>query len=139
MLPSVIRRVTQVYRVLPVVCTLVALISYSPANATRARLESMPSEPDAIFAALREAAQKNDAPRALELARRIPAYPVPSYVEYFALKPQLFDASGQARLNAPDASILAFLEKYEGQAIADRMRNDYLLVLGARHAWHDFD
>ncbi|BBE08245.1 lytic transglycosylase [Mycoavidus cysteinexigens] len=139
MLQSVIRRVTQVYRVLLVGGALATLVSCSTANAARAQPESLPTEPDAIFLALREAAQKNDAPRAFELARRLPAYPSPSYVEYFALKPQLFDASGQARLNAPDTLILNFLQKYEGQAIADRMRNDYLLVLGARHAWHDFD
>ncbi|WP_370576620.1 transglycosylase SLT domain-containing protein [Mycoavidus sp. B2-EB] len=134
-----IRHVTQVYRVLPVVCTLAMLMSCSTASAVRVRPESLPTEPDAVFLALREAAQKNDVLHAVELARRIPAYPSPSYVEYFTLKPQLFDALGQARPNVPDPLILNFLQKYEGQAIADRMRNDYLLVLGARHAWHDFD
>src|SRR5260363_77572 len=42
-------------------------------------------------------------------------------------------------LDAPDAPVLAFLKKYAGTAIADRMRNDYLLVLGARRAWRDFE
>ncbi len=139
MLLCVLQRVTQVYRSLSVVCVLTTLISCSTVEVARAQSENVPREPDAIFMALREAAQQNNAPRALELARQIPAYPVPSYVEYFALKPQLFDSLGHARLNAPDTPILAFLQRYEGQAIADRLRNDYLLVLGARHAWREFD
>ncbi|HVE07796.1 MAG TPA: transglycosylase SLT domain-containing protein, partial [Paraburkholderia sp.] len=87
----------------------------------------------------REAARNNDPARAAQLAAMIPDYPAPSYLEYFQLKPQLFDSSGHARLDAPDAPVLAFLQKYDGQAIADRMRNDYLTVLGARHDWRNFD
>jgi soluble lytic murein transglycosylase len=88
---------------------------------------------------LREAARNNDAARAAELASKIPDYPVPSYVEYFQIKPQLFDSSGHARLDAPDAPVLSFLQRHEGEAIADRLRNDYLVVLGARHDWRNFD
>ena len=69
----------------------------------------------------------------------IPNYPAPSYLEYFQLKPQLFDSTGHARVDAPDAPVLAFLQKYDGQAIADRLRNDYLTVLGTRHDWRNFD
>src|SRR5260363_324215 len=43
--------------------------------------------PDQIFIALRAAAHKNDAGRALELAAQIPDYPVPSYLDYFTIKP----------------------------------------------------
>src|SRR5260363_73597 len=50
-----------------------------------------------------------------------PDHPVPSYLDYFTIKPRLFDASGRARLDAPDAPVLAFLKKYAGTAIADRM------------------
>src|SRR5260363_85282 len=60
------------------------------------------------------AAHRNDAGRALELAAQIPDYPVPSYLDYFTIKPRLFDASGRARLDAPDAPVLAFLKKYAG-------------------------
>ena len=44
-----------------------------------------------------------------------------------------------ARVDAPDAPVLSFLQKYDGEAIADRMRNDYLVVLGTRHDWRNFD
>ncbi|KVV35319.1 lytic transglycosylase [Burkholderia ubonensis] len=94
---------------------------------------------DQTFIQLREAARRNDAAKAAQLAAMIPNYPAPSYLEYFQIKPQLFDATGRARVDAPDAPVLSFLQRYDGQAIADRMRNDYLLVLGARHDWRNFD
>jgi soluble lytic murein transglycosylase len=33
----------------------------------------------------------------------------------------------------------AFLQRYQGEAIADRMRNDWLLVLGKKRDWANFD
>lgn len=99
----------------------------------------IPGNPDDAFTALREAARKNDADRANALSATLVDYPIPSYVEYFRIKPQLFDASGLARVDAPDDQVRAFLQRYQGDAIADRMRNDWLLVLGKRHDWNGFD
>ncbi|KAG0192358.1 hypothetical protein DFQ28_009459 [Apophysomyces sp. BC1034] len=82
---------------------------------------------------------RNDAAGAARLAALIPDYPVASYLAYFQIKPTLFDDQGHARVDANDAPVLDFLERYNGQAIADRMRNDYLMVLGARHDWPNFD
>ncbi len=93
---------------------------------------------DRIFLQLRDAARTNDAAKAAALAAQIPNYSAPSYVEYFTIKPQLFDSQGHARIDAPDAPVLSFLQKYDGQAIADRMLNDYLVVLGSRHDWKSF-
>ena len=73
------------------------------------------------------------------LAAQIPDYPAPGYVEYFTIKPQLFDSQGHARVDAPDEPVLSFLQRYDGQAIADRLRNDYLVVLGGRHDWRNFE
>jgi soluble lytic murein transglycosylase len=101
--------------------------------------DDVTSGDDQVFVQLREAARKNDAARAAQLAALLPTYPAQSYVEYFQIKPQLFDSTGRARLDAPDAPVLSFLARYDGQAIADRLRNDYLLVLGARHDWRNFD
>jgi soluble lytic murein transglycosylase len=86
---------------------------------------------DELFAQLREAARKGDADKAAELAARLPDYPIPSYVDYYRLKPRLRDASND--------EVLAFLKRWEGSAIADRMRNDWLLELGRRRDWFNFD
>ena len=100
---------------------------------------AIPSDPDDAFTALREAARRNDADRANAISATLVDYPIPSYVEYFRIKPQMFDGSGLARIDAPDDQVRAFLQRYKGEAIADRMRNDWLLVLGKKRDWANFD
>ncbi|UVA79820.1 lytic transglycosylase domain-containing protein [Pandoraea commovens] len=145
-------RLTRVYRAAALALTAAALVACSTTQATgrpkaqSAASRSAPSadalsqrSPDDIFVQLREAARSNDAPRAAALAAMLTDYDVPSYVQYFQIKPRMFDRSGKALLDAPDDDIRAFLRTYDGQAIADRMRNDWLLVLGKRHDWRTFD
>ncbi|MEX3935526.1 transglycosylase SLT domain-containing protein [Paraburkholderia phymatum] len=129
----------RVYRAASLALAAAALVACSTASAVRPIQLSPPNNDDQIFMQLREAARNNDAGRAAQLAAMIPDYPAPSYLEYFQLKPQLFDNQGHPRVDAPDAPVLSFLQRYDGQAIADRMRNDYLVVLGARHDWRNFD
>jgi soluble lytic murein transglycosylase len=88
-------------------------------------------EQDNLFLQLRDAARQNDAASAAALAARLPDYVIPSYVDYYRLKPRLRDASND--------EILDFLKRYEGSAIADRLRNDWLLELGRRRDWANFD
>lgn len=88
-------------------------------------------EQDDIFLQLREAARQGDPNRAAGLASRLPNYPIPSYVDYYRLKPRLRDATND--------EVLDFLKRYEGSAIADRMRNDWLLELGRKRDWVNFD
>ncbi|AJG17698.1 Soluble lytic murein transglycosylase precursor [Cupriavidus basilensis] len=100
---------------------------------------AIPGNPDDAFVALREAARKNDVARTDAISATLVDYPISSYVEYFRIKPQMFDASGLARIDAPDDQVRAFLQRYKGEAIADRMRNDWLLVLGKKRDWANFD
>ncbi|HXZ09981.1 MAG TPA: lytic transglycosylase domain-containing protein, partial [Paraburkholderia sp.] len=136
------KRLFRVYRAVASALAAAALVACGTASAVRpvpvSQLYQL-NDADQTFIQLREAARNNDAARAAQLASLIPDYPAPGYVEYFQLKPQLFDNTGHARIDAPDMPVLAFLQKYDGQAIADRLRNDYLLVLGARHDWRNFD
>ncbi|MDE2429087.1 MAG: lytic transglycosylase domain-containing protein [Burkholderiales bacterium] len=86
---------------------------------------------DDRFMALRDAAFHDDAAAAEQHAAALRNYPIPSYVEYYRLRPQLNKLSND--------DILAFINKYEGSAIADRMRNDWLLLLGKHGDWKLFD
>ena len=129
----------RVYRAVAALLAGTALVACSSASPIRPMSAAGLSPDDQAFLQLRDAARQNDVGQAASLAASLPNYPIPSYVEYFALKPQLFDGFGHANPNAPDDQILAYLSKYDGQAIADRLRNDYLLVLGARHDWKNFD
>ncbi|WP_426195399.1 transglycosylase SLT domain-containing protein [Massilia sp. DWR3-1-1] len=86
---------------------------------------------DDNFLLLREAARQDDASAAASYAARLPAYEIASYVDYYRLKPRLREASAvEAR---------AFLERWKGSAIADRLRNDWLLELGKQRDWANFD
>lgn len=133
------KRFARVYRAAAFALAAVALVACGTASAGRHARPSAALTDDQVFVRLREAARNNDAAAAAQLAAMIPNYPAPSYIEYFQIKPQLFDGSGHARLDAPDEPVLSFLQRHDGEAIADRMRNDYLVVLGARHDWRDFD
>lgn len=107
--------------------------------AKRQAPQGIPANPDDAFVELRNAARRNDVARSWELADSLSDYPIQSYVQYFRIKPQLFDASGYARIDAPEDEVRAFLQRYPGEAIADRLRNDWLLVLGKKRDWATFD
>jgi soluble lytic murein transglycosylase len=133
------KRLNRVYLAVGSALAAVTLVACSTASAVRPDADFTPSPEDRIFIQLREAARSNDAGRAAQLAAQIPDYPAAGYVEYFTIKPQLFDSQGHARVDAPDEPVLSFLQRYDGQAIADRLRNDYLVVLGGRHDWRNFE
>lgn len=88
---------------------------------------------DDIFLALRDAANSSNSALALDLAGRLQGYDISSYVDYYRLKPRIRDYT------ASEQEIRDFLQRYEGSAIADRLRNDWLLALGKTNNWAVFD
>jgi soluble lytic murein transglycosylase len=114
----------------PAAATPAAAPTAAPAALPQAVTDAS-REQDALFLQLREAARQNDAGKAAELAARLPNYAIPSYVDYYRLKPRLKDATNE--------EVLDFLKRWEGSAIADRLRNDWLLELGRKRDWANFD
>jgi len=104
---------------------VVALTSFAHADDADSRRE------DDAFLLLRDAVRQDDASKAEFYAARLTNYSIPSYVDYYRLKPRLKDA-------AP-SEIRDFFKRYEGQAIVDRLRNDWLLELGRKRDWITFD
>lgn len=90
-----------------------------------------PHADDETFLLLREAARQDDAAKANALASRLPHYAIPSYVDYYRLKPRLREAGVD--------EVRDFLQHYKGSAIAERLRTDWLLELGRRRDWAGFD
>ncbi|CDG85629.1 transglycosylase SLT domain protein [Janthinobacterium agaricidamnosum NBRC 102515 = DSM 9628] len=86
---------------------------------------------DDAFLLLRDAARQDDVAKADFYADRLTSYSIPSYVDYYRLKPRL------KLLN--DDQFRDFLNRYQGSAIADRFRNDWLLELGRKRDWATFD
>ncbi|WP_205609730.1 lytic transglycosylase domain-containing protein [Noviherbaspirillum galbum] len=110
-----------------------AILYAPPVHAEKRAAAPVYANDDEVFAALREAARNNDAGRAADLASRLGNYAIPSYVDYFRLKPRI-------ALNiASEQEVRDFLQRYDGQAIADRLRNDWLLELGRGRNWTVFD
>ncbi|HEV7855377.1 MAG TPA: transglycosylase SLT domain-containing protein [Herminiimonas sp.] len=112
------------------ICIAASTVFLLPFAQAQKRVSGFVGDDDA-FIALREAARRNDANAAAQIAAGLGTYPMPSYVDYYQLKPRVKDAS------APE--IQAFLSRYAGSAIADRLRNDWLLELGKRRDWATFD
>lgn len=98
------------------------------------------SDQDKKFIELREAARRNDLLKASQLASGLGNYEIADYVEYFKIKPRLYDSAAKSNASTDaDLEVNNFLRKYKGSALADRMRNDWLLVLGKRKDWVNFD
>ncbi|MDY7576918.1 transglycosylase SLT domain-containing protein [Herbaspirillum sp. RTI4] len=100
-----------------------------------AQAESLPanSAQDDQFLALRTAARSDDQLGAANLAARLGDYVIPSYVAYYKIKPRI------RNLVAPESEIREYLTRYDGSAIADRLRNDWLIELGKAGMWSTFD
>ncbi|HZW11798.1 MAG TPA: transglycosylase SLT domain-containing protein [Noviherbaspirillum sp.] len=113
-----------------VVLATASMVSLVPAAQAKKPAVNYANE-DEVFLALREASRNNDAARAAELASRLGNYAIPSYVDYYRLRPRILSASEQ--------EIRDYLSRYEGSAIADRLRNDWLLELGRLRNWVLFD
>jgi len=111
--------------------TLITLITLFFSAAGLAAMVTDLSSDDQRFLALRDAASKEDAVRAAELARQLDGYELNSYVDYYQLKAHLRSAG--------EAEITGFLSRYANSAIADRLRNDWLLLLGQQNNWRTFD
>lgn len=110
---------------------LAMLVSSATTIAAPKRAIVTASGADADFIALREASLRGEIAEAGRLAARLSDYPIQSYVDYYRLYPRL--------VSAPEGEIRSFLSRYDGTAIADRLRNDWLLMLGRARDWRLFD
>ncbi|MGZ3253845.1 MAG: transglycosylase SLT domain-containing protein [Burkholderiaceae bacterium] len=111
---------------------LAAIVAIGGSSALAAKTKPLVNiNEDDIFLALRYAALHDDAAKASEYASRLSHYAIPSYIDYYRLRPRI--------KNASKTEIREFLTRYDGNAIADRLRNDWLLDLGYKRDWATFD
>ncbi|MBI3728877.1 MAG: lytic transglycosylase domain-containing protein [Burkholderiales bacterium] len=92
---------------------------------------SLIANDDDRFMALRDAAMHDDAASVEQYAAMLKNYAIPSYIDYYRIRSRLVKTS--------NSEFREFISKYEGSAIADRLRNDWLLLLGRRGEWDLFD
>ena len=85
---------------------------------------------DGVLLQMQEAARKGDKVRLSALLPQVAGHPLEPWAAYWELK---------ARLNtAGPTEIANFLQRWRGTYQEDRLRNDWLLMLGQRRQWADF-
>jgi soluble lytic murein transglycosylase len=87
---------------------------------------------DAQVLDARDAARRGDRPRLFQLRQAAEAdgHPLAGWVAYWELSPRLGEAQA--------AEVDAFLSRWAGSYVEDRLRNDWLLELGRRRDWDRF-
>lgn len=86
---------------------------------------------DAVFLRTRDAAKLGDVTKVTKLVSQLKNDDLLPWAEYYLIKFKLEDS------NAAD-SIRAFLAHYEGSYLADRLRSEWLPVLGRAGRWVEF-
>ena len=113
-------------------CLIASLVAATAIAAIPAGKDNGLSAADDTFLALREAATKNRLAEVDRLAAVLPkSYPLYAFGQYWKLKVR--------QPNISEAAILSFISDYESSFIADRLRNDWLLMLAKRGDWKQFD
>lgn len=116
-----------------VLLSLLFALLLGPAQARTNARSVAPSADDAFIAA-REAVRVGDRERLALLAAQVKGHPLASYVEFWQLLPHL-------RSDEPasvDAAVAEFLARHQGTYLADRLRLEWLLALGARRDFEAF-
>lgn len=85
---------------------------------------------DADFLAARSAFERGNRTELETLAPRLATHPLAAYVEYWRLKLAIDTASNE--------EVRAYLGRYAGSPLADRLRVDWLKSLGMRGQWSTF-
>ena len=86
---------------------------------------------DAVFIDMSQAFQKGDRKRLAALLPQAKGHLLEPWAAFWELRSRLGDAT--------DQEIKNFLQRYAGTYQEDRMRNDWLLLLGERREWTQFE
>lgn len=89
------------------------------------------ADQDADFLAARDAFQANNAARLESVAKRLKDTPLEVYVNYYQLHLKLE--------TAPPETVKAFLTRSEDTPVIDKLRGEWLKVLGNRQQWDLFN
>lgn len=86
---------------------------------------------DSTFLALKESFRVGDAPRVSKGLEALRGYELEAWAEYYLLRMRL-DEDGM------EAALRSYLERYSGSYLAEKLRGDWLKVLGRKRQWEDF-
>ena len=86
---------------------------------------------DATLVEMQQAFRKSDRKRLTALLPQAQGHALEPWAAYWELRARLDEAS--------EAEVSAFLQRYAGTYQEDRLRNDWLLLLGQRRNWAEFE
>lgn len=89
------------------------------------------SASDALILEMNKAFKRGDKSRLTQLQPQARGHALQAWADYWELKARLDEASPQ--------EVQDFLARYAGSYQEDRLRNDWLLLLGKRRDWTSFD
>ena len=111
-------------------CTIAAVAAVLGCSVASAALPKAQSA-DELFLAAQAAYRAGDPIRLSRYAAGLGGYPLLPYVEYWQLQLRLDEM--------PSGEVRAYLAKYPGSYLADRLRAAWLKELGKRREWQTFD
>ncbi len=111
---------------------LIAALALSLALTGTAGAQDVANAQDQLTLAARAAYGKRDKAQLAALNAQAQAQnnPLASWIDYWDLRTRLSDAA--------QADLDAFYARWRGSYVEDRLRNDWLLELGHRHDWQNF-
>ena len=86
---------------------------------------------DDVLLQMQQAARKQDGKTLAALLPATQGHPLEVWAQYWELKARLDNATGQ--------EVESFLQRWHGTYLEDRLRNDWLLLLGQRREWAEFE
>ena len=117
--------------VLPAVLTLAFSAALAPASFAQSGASEGASAGDAVILDMSKAFRARDKGRLTQLLPQARGNVLEPWAAYWELKARLGEASAQ--------EVQDFLRRYAGSYQEDRLRNDWLLLLGQRRDWAAFD
>lgn len=106
---------------------LLLFMPLTPLTSVHAQAISPPNTNDAVLLDMGRAFQKGDRRRLTELLPQARGHVLEPWAAYWELRARLEEAS--------PGEVEAFLARYAGTYQEDRLRNDWLLLLGQRRDW----
>ena len=110
-------------------CAVLATAAF-PLSAQVAAPSTAQAQGDATLVEMQQAFRKSDRKRLSALLPNTRGHALEPWAAYWELRARLDEAS--------DAEVSAFLQRYAGSYQEDRLRNDWLLLLGQRRDWGRF-
>lgn len=115
----------------PLLMPMCAAATFFATTAAHAQQATALTQGDRVLLEMQQAARKGDPQKLASLLPATVGHPLEPWAAYWTLK---------ARLNNASASdVDTFLQRWRGTYQEDRLRNDWLLLLGQRRQWAEFE